>query len=242
MVSEESGRNTGPSVAGNWELATGNWSIGTLALVGAGEFLPSMREVDADLLRRSGGKRVVILPTASAPDGPQVSERWASMGVAHFNALGAQAEAVMALDRAGCEASANVEAVRRADLVYFSGGKPDFLLEVLRGTPLWEAALAVLARGGVLAGCSAGAMILGGWIPGRSSMPRLSFWQPAFGLVPGTVIIPHFDEIPFVLTGLLRLLRPRGSRLIGIDAGTALIGREGKWEVHGTGRVVGRPS
>jgi len=201
-----------------------------------------MRGIDADLLRRSGGRRVVILPTASAPDGAEVPERWATMGVEHFNALGAQAEAVMAVDRDGCEASTNVEAVRRADLVYFSGGKPDYLLETLRDTTLWKAVLGVLDRGGVLAGCSAGAMILGGWVPGRSSMPRLSFWQPAFGLVPGTVILPHFDEIPFLLTGLLRVLRPRGSRLIGIDAGTALIGRGTEWEVQGIGRVIGRPA
>ena len=226
----------------NWERGTGNWANGTLALVGAGEFLPSMGEIDADLLRRCGGRRVVILPTASAPDGAEVPERWARMGVEHFTALGAQAEAVMALDRAGCEARANVEAVRRADLVYFSGGKPDYLLETLRDTPLWEAVLGVLDRGGVLAGCSAGAMILGGWIPGRSTMPRLSFWQPAFGLVPDTVIFPHFNEIPGILTGLLRLLRPRGSRLIGIDAGTALIGRGAEWEVQGSGRVIGRPA
>jgi len=214
---------------------------GTLALVGAGEFLPAMREIDAELLKRCGGTRVVVLPTASAPDGPEVPKRWATMGVDHFRALGADTEAVMALDREGCGERVNVEAVRRADFVYFSGGKPDYLLAALRDTPLWEAALGVFERGGVLAGCSAGAMILGGWIPGRSSMQGLAFWQEAFGLVPGTVIFPHFDEIPALLTGLLRLLRPRGSKVVGIDGGTALIGRPGQWEVCGRGRVHGTP-
>lgn len=184
---------------------------GTLALVGAGEFQPSMREIDAELLTQAGGRRVAILPTASAPDGPGVPERWAAMGVEHFAGLGAQAEAVMALDRAGCQAPAHVEAVRRADLVYFSGGKPDYLLKALRETPLWQAVEAVLERGGVLAGCSAGAMILGGWIPGRSSTLRLT-WQPAFGLVPGVVIIPHYDEIPRWMTGLLRATAARLDR------------------------------
>jgi len=81
---------------------------GTLALVGPGEFLPAMRTVETELLRRSGGQRVAILPMASAPDGPQVAKPWAEMGAAHFAALGA----VMALD---AEAPPHVKGVRRAD-------------------------------------------------------------------------------------------------------------------------------
>ena len=213
---------------------------GTLALVGAGEFLDSMRAVDEALLERSRGKRVVILPTASAPDGPGVSEHWAEMGVAHFAALGAQAEAVMALDRQGCHLPGNVDAVRKANLVYFSGGKPGYLLSTLIDTPLWQAVVSVLENGGVLAGCSAGAMILGGWIPGRESLASLSIWRRAFGLLPTTVIMPHFDEIPRWVTGPLSWLRPRRSTVLGIDGGTALIGREASWEVRGKGRVVVR--
>ncbi len=213
---------------------------GTLALVGADEFLDSMRPVDETLLERAGGKRVVILPTASAPDGPGVPERWAEMGVAHFAALGAQAEAVMALDREGCHADGNADAVRQANMVYFSGGKPGYLLSTLSDTPLWKAVLSVLESGGVLAGCSAGAMILGGWIPGLGSRGSLSIWRPAFALVPRAVILPHFDEIPRWVTGPLSWLRPRRSTVIGIDGGTALVGRDEAWEVRGRGRVVVR--
>jgi len=220
---------------------------GTLALVGAGEFLDSMSEIDAALLERAGGKRVVILPTASAPDGGDVPSSWAEMGVRHFAALGAQAEAVMALDRDGCHAPSNVEAVRYANLVYFSGGKPDYLLGTLNRTPLWGAVLAVLEQGGVLAGCSAGAMILGGWIPGRPSGGSLSIWLRAFGLVPEALILPHFDEMPGWITAPLGWFRPRRSMLVGIDGGTALIGKtpgpirgDGAWQVRGRGRVVVR--
>src|SRR4030067_659286 len=71
-------------------------------------------------------------PTPSAPAGPGGAERWAARGEAHFRALGAQPVAVVALDRQGCHAPEYVEAVRRADLVYFSGGKPGYLLHTLR--------------------------------------------------------------------------------------------------------------
>jgi cyanophycinase len=65
---------------------------GPIALVGAGEFLPAMAEFDAELLASTGRARprVAILPTASYPDGEEVFQRWAAMGVAHFSGLGAE--------------------------------------------------------------------------------------------------------------------------------------------------------
>ncbi len=206
---------------------------GTLALVGAGEFLESMRAVDAELLRRAGGRRVAVLPTASSPDGPGVPERWAAMGVAHFTALGAQAVAVMALERDGCQAPELAAQVQAADLVYFSGGKPAYLVATLRGTLVWDAVLSVLAQGGLVAGCSAGAMALGGWVPDRPTLRRLSLWKPGLGLVPQCVILPHSDEIPGFITGGLAAVAPRGVTLVGVDGDTALVGSGAAWQVLG---------
>ena len=54
---------------------------GPIALIGSGEFLPAMADVDAALLAATGQTRprVVILPTASWPDGEDVFRRWAAM-------------------------------------------------------------------------------------------------------------------------------------------------------------------
>ncbi|HEX7587132.1 MAG TPA: Type 1 glutamine amidotransferase-like domain-containing protein, partial [Anaerolineae bacterium] len=214
---------------------------GTLALVGAGEFLDTMRQVDQALLAMAGGTRVAILPTASAPDGPGVPERWAKMGIDHFTRLGAQAEAVMALDRAGCADPELAERVRAANLVYFSGGKPDYLYNTLVDTPVWRAVKDVLARGGVVAGCSAGAMIMGAYVPVfamRVGIPTIGQWQSGFGLVPDAIIAPHYNEFPEVFSTLLFGGRPEGSFLIGIDAETALVGSNGNWKVMGARRVT----
>jgi cyanophycinase len=214
---------------------------GTLVLVGAGEFLETMNEVDRVLLERAGGLRVVVLPTASAPDGPGVPERWATKGVGHFNRLGAQAEAVMALDRASCADEALAEKVWTANLVYFSGGKPDYLYETLVDTPIWQAVKNVLNRGGVVAGCSAGAIILGGYVPRFSmvlGLPWVSQWSPAFGLVPDAIVAPHYNEFPEFLVDVILNRRPAGSFLIGVDTHTALIGSNGDWHVIGAGRVT----
>lgn len=192
------------------------------------------------LLDRAGGKRVAIVPTASAPDGRAVFDRWLTMGVDHFNSLGATATGLPAFDRTDCDKAANADIVRGANLVYFSGGKPDYLYNTLVDTPLWAAVRQVLDRGGVLAGCSAGAMIMGGHVPdfsARLGVPSISRWQAAFGLIAEAIIVPHYNEFPELLVNLLFGRRPAGSFLIGVDAHTALIGLNDTWQVIGAGRV-----
>jgi cyanophycinase len=214
---------------------------GTLALVGAGEFLDKMDAVDRILLDRADGTRVVVLPTASAPDGPGVPERWARTGVEHFNRLGAQTAAVMALTHADCMNATFADSVRASNLVYFSGGKPDYLADTLAGTAVWEAVVQVFHRGGVLAGCSAGAMIMGGYVPEfsrRLGIPRIGRWKTGFGLVARAVIAPHYNEFPAAMVDLMFGRRPADSFLIGIDAHTALVGSIGHWQVMGAGRVT----
>src|SRR3712207_2091292 len=127
-----------------------------IALVGAGEFLPAMAEFDAGLLAATGSARprVVILPTASWPDGDAVFRRWAALGVEHFSALGAEVEPVLVRDRRDADDPAHAQAVGEADLVYLSGGRHEHLRRAIEssrvGRALWEASRA----GSILAGCS----------------------------------------------------------------------------------------
>ena len=216
---------------------------GTLALVGAGEFLDSMSAVDRQLLDRAGGSNVVILPTASAPDGSGVPERWIRMGVDHFMRLGAKADGLLALDQAACNDAANAEQVHAANLVYFSGGKPDYLRRTLEGTAIWSAVRTVFDRGGVIAGCSAGAMIMGGFVPEfsmKAGVPWINRWHASFALLPDAIVVPHYDEFPEVMVSLMFGRRPAGSYLIGIDGHTALVGLDHTWRVLGAGRVTVR--
>jgi cyanophycinase-like exopeptidase len=214
---------------------------GPVALIGAGEFLPSMAALDAELLAATGRARprVAILPTASAPDGEEAFRRWAAMGVEHFSALDAEVEAVLVHDRNEADDPANVQAVAEADLVYLSGGKPDHLLRSLAGSAVWSAMLGVHRRGGVLAGCSAGAMVLCGHQASFRRPPHLPFgYAPALGVVPGVAVFPHYDRAPEAITALLILRAPRGTIVLGIDEGTAAVGRNGAWQVHGRSRVT----
>lgn len=210
-------------------------TTGTIALVGSGEYLTPIQPVDTQLLTHIAGEpRVVVLPTASAPDGKGVPERWAQMGVAHFRQLGVRVEPVMLLERADAENPEIVAAIAQANFVYFSGGKPRYLLETLRGTAAWQAIAEIYAGCGVVAGCSAGAMVMGAAL---FDFPR--FWHtiPALNLAPGLMIIPHFDEIPQTMLASLKLTHGRPTT-VGVDGSTALVGQAGRWTVYGSGGVT----
>ena len=208
---------------------------GTVALIGAGEYLPPIMAVDKVLLERAGGRpRVVVLPTAAALDGPGVAERWAQMGVEHFSQLGATVDPVMLLKRADADNSKIVDQISAANFVYLSGGKPRYLLETLQGTASWEAIVNLLAAGGVVAGCSAGAMVLGGEV---FDFPQVWRTIPALRLVPGIAVIPHFDEIPALMTNTMSRIKRRVT-VVGIDGSTALVRSNAHWMVLGRGGVT----
>ncbi len=210
-------------------------TAGVLALVGSGEYLAPIQPLDRKLLGHiQGTPQVVVLPTAAAPDGPGVPERWARMGVEHFGLLGAAVEPVMLLTRADAENRALVAQIEQANFVYFSGGKPRYLLETLQGTPAWEAIVSLYQRGGVIAGCSAGAMVMG---EALFDFPKLWKTLPALGMAPGLVIIPHFDEIPKMM--LATINHQHGQiTVVGVDGTTALVGHAGGWTVYGRGGVT----
>jgi cyanophycinase len=215
---------------------------GPVALVGAGEFLPSMADFDANLLAASGRKRprVAVVPTASYPDGEAVFQRWAAMGVEHFTGLGAEVEPVLVRDRAGADDAAAVQAVGEADLVYLSGGKPSYLLTALEGSEVGRALTAAHERGAALVGCSAGAMALAGFsFDFRMRLvPFPLRWGSGLGFAPGLSVVPHYDAWPEPFSALIAFQAPRGSIVVGIDEDTAVVGQDGGWQVHGASRVT----
>lgn len=214
---------------------------GLIALVGSGEYLPIMEDVDRHLLNSldlNGEKpRVVCLPTAAGREGEVSVNRWSSMGTEHFRRLGAEVNALRIIDSDSANDRQWEPFLESADLIYFSGGDPGYLYQTMNGSRAWEAARRALERGAIYAGCSAGAMILAKRMPSF----RLSGTQEGFGLVPAMFVIPHFDAIPGIWKPLVFALQrglKKGERMIGVDENTALVGKlGGKWTVMGSGKV-----
>ena len=205
---------------------------GAIGLVGGEEFRTGCEEMDREIMRASGQEpaRVLVIPTA-AVTGPAKA---ANDGVTHFGSLGANAGQLMVLDRSQADDPSFVEPSGNAGVVYFTGGSPDHLLATLRDSHLLNTILAAVENGAVLAGSSAGAMVLGSFMRWQRAG-----WVEALGIVPGVTVLPHHEhQDPEETSQGLRAQAPAGLKVLGIDARTGCLGRPGHWKVVGSGKVT----
>ena len=211
---------------------------GALVLEGGAEFGGRMAEPDLRALELAGGFEapVRILPTAAAPD--QNHERAGGQGVRWFQSLGARdVEAAAVIDRTSAADPALVKTLRGARLIYLLGGFPRYLGETLQNTPAWAAVLDAWQEGAVIAGSSAGAMVL----CGHYYDPYEKRLLEGLGLLPKVCVIPHHNSSGARWAASLRGLLP-DAVLIGIDEGTGIVraapSLAGEWTVLGGGQAV----
>src|SRR5205814_4052725 len=139
------------------------------------------------------------------------------------------------LRRQDAEDDANAAVVRAAKFVYLSGGSPMHLRSVLKDSAVWDALVEVWDGGAVLAGASAGAMVL----CDPMVDPRGGAFTLGLGLVEQVALIPHHNNWDEDQARRTIELAPAGLPVVGIDEQTALIRNpDGKWSSEGGGRVV----
>ena len=212
-----------------------------MALIGAGAFLPPMIELDRELLAATGCRRPrVVIMAAFHPGGEDATARELEMATAHFAALGAEVEPLAIPYLADDADDAALQAIGEADAVYLANGRRGRLCALLSGTRLGGEILTAHRRGAVLVGCAAGAEVLAArhaHLRGHV-LPWPVAWRAALGLLQDAVVLPDYDRVPEALVAALALQAPHGSAVLGIDAGSALVGRDGAWQVHGPARVT----
>jgi cyanophycinase len=184
---------------------------GVVILVGGGETPP---EVPQTILRLSGGAdaRVVILAHTQQEVG-----RGAERSAAFFREQGAQN--VAAPDTLQPDALAAL--LHEAQAVWIPGGDQNRFMARLGSSPLFLNALrAVLTRGGVVGGTSAGASLMGEKMPtgNQSAEGELRIGAvelaPALNLLPSTLVDQHFlkrGRLPRLICAVLE-----NPHLIGI--------------------------
>ncbi len=219
---------------------------GTIALVGGDEFRVGCEEMDREVMRASGRHTpergnpasVIVIPTA-AVTGPAKA---ANDGVTHFAALGGSASQLMVLESSHANDADFVAAVSDADVVYFTGGNPDHLLETLRGSTLLRLLTEGLEHGLVLGGSSAGAMVMGSVMrrpPLYDGGDGKDRWVDGLGIAPDICVLPHHERRdPAEVSAGLRQSAPAGVVYLGIDARTGVIGGRDNWRVSGFGKVT----
>jgi cyanophycinase len=134
-----------------------------------------------------------------------------------------------------------VEPLRKAQGVWLSGGNPGRLSQVFLGTRTQREIEAVLERGGVVGGNSAGAIIQGSYtVRGNPDKPVLMVKgsERGFGLLKNVAVNPHLSEA-MRQNELVTILDFYPSLLgIGIDEKAGIIVKGSRFEVFGKGRVA----
>ena len=209
-------------------------SLGAIALVGSGEYLPAMATLERDLIddavRRGKPRHFMQLATAAGQEGERSLTYWRELGAAQGERIGVPTSFLPVFTREDANDPLLAARVAEAGLLYLSGGSPGHLAETLVGSLVGDANMAHVRSGGALAGCSAGAMVLG------TTVPTFRFGSRApvagFDLLPGLQVIPHFNRLfELAIKGA-----PDSTRhLLGIENLTALV----RWSAATEWRVVG---
>ncbi|MFM8580257.1 MAG: cyanophycinase [Planctomycetaceae bacterium] len=195
---------------------------GTLFLCGGGPLPDELRQAFAACVGADGS--LVVIPTASDSDDPdvlaegeQIAASWRARDLPNVTVLHTRSREV-------ADSEAFCAPLRTATGVWFSGGRQSLIAAAYSGTRLERELVALLERGGVVGGTSAGAACIANPMIVRGELHS----TPGLGLLPGCLIDQHF------------LARDRSERLwraletlpgkvgLGIDEGTALMvrGRE----------------
>jgi cyanophycinase len=130
----------------------------------------------------------------------------------------------------------NIALMRNAKGLFFGGGDQDLIAAAYGGTQLYEEFIALLNRGGVIMGTSAGATIMGSLLIGgdaRNDLTKINSFKPAFSFMTHTAIDQHvlarnrqFDLIPVIQ-------QYPNTLGVGLDESTAMIVEAGKFTILG---------
>lgn len=207
---------------------------GILLLAGGAEFGGQMSEPDLRAIELAGGfdAPICIIPTAAAPD--RNHKRAGSNGIRWFQSLGAgNVFTADVIDSVSADDSALAASIRTSSLIYLPGGFPRHLAETLADSVCWRAVLDAYERGAVIAGSSAGAMVLCEYYydPYEKKLLR------GLNLIPNACVLPHHNTFGKSWVGQLTQALPDAT-LIGIDERTGMINNGNHiWQVFGAGDV-----
>jgi cyanophycinase len=214
----------------------------SLVLFGSGEFTDKVNDIDKYLISKYKPRNVAVIPAAAGQESDV--EKWINMATAHYSKFNLPVIPVEIFNKTQANDKHLVNLVTAADWIFFSGGSPNYLIETLRGSLLWDEVIEKYNQGTLLSGSSAGAMVMGKYILSPSFKTIFGrdrvMWQEAFDLVDYT-IIPHFDyfkrQSGFVNKLVSRSLAKIKSPWMGIDENTAIVFDGKDKKVYGVGSV-----
>jgi len=210
--------------------------LGFILLAGGAEFGGQMVLPDRKAIMLAGrpDMPIRIIPAAAAPDNNH--QRAGQNGVEWFQRLGGTDVSALALiDRPSADDPQITAELARAKLIYLLGGFPFYLGQTLKGSRSWPAILDAHLKGAVIAGSSAGAMVLCEYYydPVSSQVVK------GLNLLERICILSHHnaygkDWVPQLKKQLPNII------LFGIDEETGALkdASQENWRVYGKGKVT----
>jgi cyanophycinase len=205
---------------------------GSLVIVGGGKMPDEVRDRFVDL---AGGPkaRIVVIPTAhTAPESAQALrdvDMWKAQGVEWVLPFHARS-------REQANDPGFVKPLKEATAVWFTGGQQSLVTGAYLDTEVERQLKALLDRGGVIGGSSAGAAIMTRIMitGGRNEATE----GRGFDFLPGSIVDQHFMKRNRI-SRLLGLLTKHPDLLgFGIDESTALIVVGSHYSVIGNSYVM----
>lgn len=202
---------------------------GPLALIGGGEWVGD-DTIDRTLVGL-GGDHVVILPTAAAYERPEAAVLVAARRYAE---LGATASGCMVLSRTDAEEPRFADELREARFIYLAGGSPLHLRVTLKDSLVFDALREAWHRGALIAGSSAGAMVL----TDPMIDPRGGAFTVGLGLLHDVAVLPHYHGDRTMQLERTLSLAADSCAIVAIGESTGIVLLpDGTWEVTGSGPV-----
>jgi cyanophycinase len=236
MSTQQKTRKRRPARAPNPRLRKADRA---LVIIGGHEDKEGDRVILAEVARRVGTGPLVIATVASqVPDElwREYERIFRGMGVTHLRRLDVAS-------REEATEPANVELLRGAAGVFFTGGDQLKITSQIGDTPVYQSIRAIYERGGTICGTSAGASVMtetmlvaGGGDASHRIGDALQL-APGLGLLPDVIVDQHFAErgrIGRLLGAVAQNPRIVG---IGIDEDTAIIVQRQRFQVFGSGAV-----
>lgn len=207
--------------------------VKVIGLAGGEEFRIGCEGMDRELLAATGTQkaRVIIVPTAADAYPVQSADH----GVRYFTSLGADSRSLMVLTNRDSNDRKIVQQLEDADIIYFTGGNPEHLLDTIRDSALVEKIDQLLDTGTIVVGSSAGAMVMGSWMrkPSNSEVTR------GLDIAKGVIVLPHHENRDLEETTFwINQTVPSGVIVLGIDAKSACLMTSKGWKVIGDGNVT----
>jgi len=208
---------------------------GSLLIVGGGGFPTTMRKKFIEL---AGGPDalIIVLPTAREEPLPE------QVGQTFFEDAGARNVKVLrARSLADVESEATTKLLKKAGGIWFGGGRQWRFVDAYEETIALPLIHAVLQRGGVIGGSSAGASIQAEYLVrgnplGNQDMMAAGY-ERGFGFLPGAAVDQHFAQRKRFADMTTVMKRHPQLLGIGIDEATALLVQGSTGTVMGGGKV-----